>query len=235
MHPFLYHLPPYEVGDVLYHCPLAKEEDIRDWRWEGKPVMDFSEGKLCLRNGLGTEAGQAANYLLWAPIKVAGSFRASWKFQPLEEPGLAMFWFAANGTEGRDLFDPSLAPRNGQYRQYHSGDMNAYHLSYFRRKNPDERGFHTCNMRKSHGFHLVCQGADPIPSIEDVQGEFEIQVVRLGDRIELKINELPVFCWEDDGSIGGPAHREGYFGFRQMAPLVATYSDFKVESIKEKV
>ncbi len=39
----------------------------------------------------------------------------------------------------KTLFDPSLAPRAGEYNQYHHGDINAYHLSYFRRKQPDER------------------------------------------------------------------------------------------------
>jgi hypothetical protein len=144
-----------------------------------------------------------------------------------------MFWFCAAGRNGEDLFDPSLARREGNYRQYHSGDINAYHISYFRRKNPDERGFHTCNMRKSHGFHLVCQGADPIPNVEDVRDEFSIEVVKLGDWIRFAIDDLVLFTWKDDGSIGGPPHEKGRFGFRQMAPLVATYSDFRVEAIKE--
>ncbi|MGC9449975.1 MAG: DUF1961 family protein [Oceanipulchritudo sp.] len=226
-------MPDFKAAETLYHNPLSSESDVADWIREGRPVVAFEGGKLRLSNAMDPSLGQAANYLFWAPPVVEGSFRASWKFRPLEEPGLAMFWFCAAGRKGEDLFDPSLARREGNYRQYHSGDINAYHLSYFRRKNPDERGFHTCNMRKSHGFHLVCQGADPIPDVGDVQKDFEMEVVKLGNWIRFAVDGLVLFTWKDDGSIGGPPHTAGRFGFRQMAPLVAAYSDFLVESIRE--
>lgn len=227
-------LPPFEVVDTLYTNPLSCDSDVADWIREGQPTVIFKDRRMHLSNELDSSLGQAANYLFWAPPVIEGSFRATWRFRPLEEPGLAMFWFCASGQDGKDLFDPSLAPRAGNYRQYHSGDINAYHLSYFRRKNPDERAFHTCNLRKSHGFHLVCQGADPIPSVEDVQDAFAIEVVKLGNRIRFAIDDLVLFTWEDNGSIGGPPLTSGRFGFRQMAPLVAQYSDFKVESIREQ-
>lgn len=35
--------------------------------------------------------------------------------------------------------------------------------SCYRRKQRSERAFRTCNLRKSKGFYLVKQGADPIP------------------------------------------------------------------------
>ena len=168
-------MPRFKATKTLYQNPLSSEADVADWIREGQPIVEFPDGKLQLSNGIDPSHGQAANYLFWAPPVVEGSFRATWKFRPLEEPGLAMFWFCATGRNGEDLFDPALAKREGNYRQYHSGDINAYHLSYFRRKHPTERAFHTANMRKSHGFHLVCQGADPIPSVEDVQDDFSIE------------------------------------------------------------
>jgi len=226
------HIPEFKVTETLYANPLASETDVADWVREGQPVTRFKEGRMYLSNGMDPSEGQAANYLFWAPPVVSGSFRATWEFQPLEEPGLAMFWFCAAGRNGEDLFDPTLAPRAGNYRQYHSGDINAYHLSYFRRKNPDERGFHTANMRKSHGFHLVCQGADPIPSVEDVRGPFAIEGVKLDNWIRFAIDELVLFTWKDTGDIGGPPLSAGRFGFRQMAPLLATYANFKVERIE---
>jgi len=225
-------MPLFRPTAVLYETPLACEADVTDWTREGKPIVEFPDGRLRLSNGLDPKEGQAANYLFWAPPVVKGSFRATWKFRPYEEPGLAMFWFCAAGRNGEDLFDPGLAKREGNYRQYHSGDINAYHLSYFRRKNPSERAFHTANLRKSHGFHLVCQGADPIPNVEDVQDAFEIEVVKLDNWIRFAIDGLILFSWKDDGSTGGPPHTVGRFGFRQMAPLVATYERFKVESIE---
>lgn len=224
-------MPAFEVGDTIYRNNLESEADVADWVREGTPIVSFPDGRMRLQNGMDPSAGQAANYLFWAPPVVEGSFRATWKFRPLQEPGLAMFWLCAAGRNGQDLFDPSLAPRAGQYRQYHSGDINAYHISYFRRKNPDERAFHTCNMRKSHGFHLVCQGADPIPSVEDIKEDYEIEVVKLENRVRLAVNGLVIFTWLDDGSVGGPPLDRGRFGFRQMAPLIATYSDFRVNAI----
>jgi hypothetical protein len=226
-------MPEWKVMETLYQNSLSSESDVAEWIREGQPTVEFPEAKLQLSNAMDPSLGQAANYLFWAPPVVTGSFRATWKFKPLQEPGLAMFWFCAVGRNGEDLFDPGLAKREGNYRQYHSGDINAYHLSYFRRKNPSERAFHTCNLRKSHGFHLVCQGADPIPSVEDVQDAFSIEVVKLGNWIRFGIDGLVLFTWKDDGSIGGAALHKGRFGFRQMAPLVALYSDFHVESIRE--
>lgn len=224
-------MPAFTCTGLLYENPLAQESDVADWVREGQPCLAFPDGRLTLSNGLDPSMGQAANYLFWAPPLVEGSFRATWDFQPMVEPGLAMFWFCAAGRHGEDLFDPGLAPRSGEYRQYHSGDINAYHLSYFRRKNPGERAFHTCNLRKSHGFHLVCQGADPIPSVPDVQKAFAIEVVKLDAWIRFAINGLVLFTWRDDSSVGGPVLQRGRFGFRQMAPLVATYQNFRVESI----
>jgi hypothetical protein len=221
------------IGETIYHNPLASEADVADWTREGQPIVRFRDGKMHLSNGLDPAVGQAANYLFWAPPVIKGSFRATWKFRPLEEPGLAMFWFCAAGRNGEDLFAPSLAKREGNYRQYHSGDINAYHLSYFRRKNPSERAFHTCNLRKSHGFHLVAQGADPIPSVEDVQDDFSLEVIKLGPWIRFAINGLVLFSWKDDATIGGSQLNEGRFGFRQMAPLLAMYAEFHVESIQE--
>jgi hypothetical protein len=225
--------PGFECGETLYHNPLSSVSDVADWTREGQPTTAFTDGAMQLSNELDASLGQAANYLFWAPPVIGDSFRATWKFRPLKEPGLAMFWFCAAGRNGEDLFDPSLAARAGNYRQYHSGDINAYHLSYFRRKNPDERAFHTCNLRKSHGFHLVCQGADPIPDVADVQDPFRIEVVKLGNRIRFAIDDLILFTWQDDGSIGGPPLTTGRLGFRQMAPLVALYSDFHVQSVRE--
>lgn len=167
------------------------------------------------------------------PGGLPGDIVASWSFKPIREPGLAMFWLCAAGRHGEDLFDPALAERTGEYRQYFKGDINAYHVSYFRRKNPeDERRFHTCNMRKSYGFHLVCQGGDPIPSVPDVIDPYRITVAKLGGRVQLKIDDLVVFDWLDDGETYGPVHPGGRIGFRQMAPLIAEYADLKVHAAR---
>lgn len=48
----------------------------------------------------------------------------------------------------------------------------------FAEKSPEERVFHTCNLRKSCGFYLVAQGADPIPGVEDVVDFYRLAVIK---------------------------------------------------------
>ena len=127
---------------LIYDNPLSREADLKDFRLEGQAVCTFPEGKLRLENALNPEKGQAANYVLWCREEFPADFRLEVSFRPLREPGLAMIFFAARGRNGEDLFDPRLAPRTGEYIQYHHGDIDAFHLSFFRRKEADERRFH---------------------------------------------------------------------------------------------
>ncbi len=220
-------------GDIVYENPLARPEDVEGFIAEGSPVTSFPMGALRLENAMDPEAGQAANYLFWCPEILPADLCIEWDFRPIREPGLAMLWFCANGQDGKDLFDPSLAKRAGEYRQYHSSDINGYHTSYFRRKNVQhERTFHTCNMRKSAGFHLVCQGPDPIPSVIDVLDSYHIELVKCQGHIRLSINDLEIFHWTDPGQgETGPVLGAGYIGFRQMAPLIADYANLTVRRV----
>ncbi len=212
----------------IYHNALAAASDVAGFRMEGQGLVTFPEGKLRLENGMDPEAGQAANFVYWCPEDFPEDVAVSWEFRPLREPGLAILFLAARGALGKDLFDPSLSPRTGMYDQYHHGEMDAFHISYFRRKWPEERQFHTCNLRKSYGFHLVAQGADPIPGVEDVAEPYRMLAVKQGSAISFYINELPVFAWQDDGETYGPLLGGGRIGFRQMAPLLAEYANLQV-------
>ncbi|MFP4107393.1 MAG: DUF1961 family protein [Phycisphaerae bacterium] len=225
----------FETGSVLYENPLEKPSDVEGFIAEGSPVTSFPMDALRLENAMDPEQGQAANYLFWCPEKFPADIAIEWDFRPIREPGLAMMWFCANGKEGKDLFDPSLAERTGEYRQYHSGDINGYHASYFRRKNvKHERTFHTANLRKSYGFHLVTQGADPIPSVIDILDSYHLQIIKCGPHIRFSVNDLTLYEWVDEGGATGPVHGEGYIGFRQMAPLIADYSNLIVRSVSLK-
>jgi len=216
------------TDDLLYANPLARESDLTGWIREGVPVCSFPQGRLRLENGLDPALGQQANFLLWCPERLPADLVVRWSFQPLREPGLAMVFIRANGRDGRDLFDPALERRDGQYHQYHSGDIDAYHASYFRRKNPDgERDFHTCNLRKSRGFHLVCQGADPLPDVADARRPYRIELAACGPHLHMRIDDLLIWRWTDDASLG-PVLGAGYLGLRQMAPLIAEYHDLTV-------
>ncbi len=219
-----------QVGsDLLYSNPLAGPADVSAWMAEGPLRLGSHNGALELSGSLDDEEfGDHAHWTFWCPEEFPDGIRIRWEFLPLAEPGLAMLFFSALGHGGRDLFSADLAPRTGYYPQYHSGDIDALHVSYFRHKYESERAFRTCNLRKSAGFELVAQGADPLPPTGDAVDFYRMEVLKDGPRAAFSINGLPLIEWSDrsDKVLGG-----GRVGFRQMAPLKAAYRNFTVEKI----
>ena len=213
---------------LIYENFLVTSDDIAEFILEGKAQIDFTNGCMRMQNALDNNLGQKANYVLWCPETFPENVRIDWEFRPVTDYGLCILFFAANGKNNVDLFDSSLQNRTGEYPQYHSGDMNAFHVSYFRRKEPDERQFHTCNLRKSYGFHLVAQGADPIPDAEDATDFYQMSVEKYQNTILFLVNGLKVFEFHDNGKTYGDCLKRGKIGFRQLAPLIAEYRNFKV-------
>lgn len=214
--------------ELIYENPLAAEADIKDFIMEGEAVITFPLGRMRLENKLSEKEGQKANYVLWCPEEFPSDVLITWDFYPVREPGLCMMFFAARGMEDQDLFDGSLQKRTGEYVQYHHGDINAFHISYFRRKEPDERSFHTCNLRKSYGFHLTAQGGDPIPDVADTKPPYHIAVIKKGNVVRFLIDALEIFQFEDDGKTYGPLLAGGKIGFRQLAPFIGEYANLRV-------
>jgi len=221
-------------GTLLYENPLSRPEDLRDFVLEGKAVTTFPEGRLLLENAESETIGQKANYVLWCRRAFPADLVLEIAFRPVREPGLGMIFFAGQGRDGRDLFDPSLAPRTGEYPQYHHGDINAFHLSFFRRKEKDERAFHTCNLRKSYGFYLVAQGADPIPDATDADGPYLLSLLKKGPEVRFAVNGLEVLRFTDDGSSWGPLLGGGCIGLRQLAPMAGEYADLRVWAAEDE-
>ncbi|WP_150267038.1 DUF1961 family protein [Paenibacillus tepidiphilus] len=215
----------------IYRNPLQAPGDVSGFVLEGDGAATFPQGRLRLESTRSPEEGQKANIVFWCPEAFPADHAVSWSFRPLREPGLAILFFAAAGSGGRDLFDPSLPRRTGEYDQYHHGEMDALHISYFRRMWAEERSFHTCNLRKSYGFHLVAQGADPLPGVMDMTEPYRMLLVKQGTDVAFAVNGLPVLRWEDDGVTYGPLLAGGRIGFRQMAPLIAEYSDLTVYAL----
>ena len=215
-------------GSLLYENALSSPADLQEFILEGKANLSFPEGCLRLENAEDPAAGQKANYVLWCPEVFPADFLLEISFRPLREPGLAMLFFAASGHNGFDLFDSRLSPRTGEYVQYHHGDLDAFHLSFFRRKEPDERRFHTCNLRKSYGFHLVAQGADPIPDVRDADTPYTLTLLKDGPFVRFAVNDLEVLTYQDDGVTYGPLLSAGHIGLRQLAPMIGEYANLKV-------
>jgi hypothetical protein len=226
-------MKPYRFAELIYENPLAVHADIAGFRLEGEAAISFPQGRMRAENRRDPAEGQKANFVYWCPVDLPADIAVSWDFWPIREPGLCILFFAAAGVEGQDLFDPSLALRTGEYKMYHHGDINAFHISYFRRRHPDERAFHTCNLRKSYGFHMVAQGADPLPSVVDSQPPYRIQLVKCGPEVAFVINDLPILQWVDDGQTYGPLLGGGKIGFRQMAPLIAEYANLQVHALEK--
>jgi len=218
----------FKKGECIYANPLATPDDLKDFISEGEVKTTFENGWLILENGLEAEAtDDKGHWVLWCPTEMPDEIIIEWEFSPLREPGLCMIFFAATGKNGEDLFDPTLPKRTGLYPQYHSGEINALHLSYFRRKWEEERQFCTCNLRKSHGFHLVAMGADPIPTVRDAK-TYQMQIVKHQDMVQFSINDLTVLEWQDPGTAYGPILGKGKIGFRQMAPMKGSYRNLTV-------
>jgi hypothetical protein len=146
-----------------------------------------------------------------------------------------MLFFAACGKKGEDIFDPSLASREGRYGQYNKGDINAFHVSYFRRGLKVTDGLFTCNLRKSYGNHMVAQGGDPIPPVGAVQAvlPYRITVIKCGSEVAFFIKNVPIFKWIDDGKTYGPLLGGGKIGFRQMSPMVGEYANLKIHAVEK--
>ncbi|MDO5399284.1 MAG: DUF1961 family protein [bacterium] len=223
----------FEKGELIYENPLSSEKDTENWIMEGLAKVTFPEGRLRMESILDASEGQAANFVYWCPHKQPDNIIIEWDFTPLSDEGLAIMFFGANGQNGKDLFDESLSERTGQYRQYHSSDINAFHASYYRRSETSEREFNVANLRKSAGFHIVSQGADPIPTAEYRSEEsYHMRIVKATDTVIFSVNDLEVFRFDDDGKTYGDYIKDGYIGFRQKAPLTAEYSNLKIYTIK---
>lgn len=221
--------------NLLYENPLAKPADIETFRAEGHPAITFPRGRMRLENAREPDDSthEPGAFLFWCPVEFPDNISVTWDFRPLTDAGLAMFWISATGREGEDLFDAALARRNGTYGQYHHGDINALHVSYFRR-NPKEMGFRTCNLRKSHGFHLVCQAGDPIPDVKYAQPSYRVEVVKYGPHVRFSMDGIPLFHWVDDGQNYGAVLGGGKIGFRQMPGLIGEYSNLQVHSVEKE-
>lgn len=213
-----------------YYNPLGSQRDVEGFVMEGPGTTSFPAGRLRLESTLGAEHGQAANMVLWCPVRFPPLFRLRWSFRVIREPGLAMMFFCADGATGEDLFSSSLRERDGRYDCYRYGDIETLHLSYFRRALADERRLHTVSLRHSPGFALLAQAADPIPSWR--YGEdalYGLEIVVAAEGVSFSVDGLSVLSLCSPGPSAGA--RSGYIGLRQVAPLIAEYGPLSAEAV----
>lgn len=196
----------------VYRTSFTDETDLKDWRLEGGKQMSIVSGKLVLES----EPGRKDNHLVcWLNRELPANFLLEFTLRPRNrKEGLAIVFFSTRGHRGESIFDPQLKPRTGVFEQYHSSDLDGYHISYW----AGERG--TANLRKNAGFSLVATGPDYV-----VDGPAEaFQTVRIYKRdgtIRLMVDDVISVAFDDDGKTYGPVwtHR-GWIGLRQMGRTV---------------
>ncbi len=215
--------------ELVYSNALSTPADIAAWRLEGEAQVSFPAGAMRIENTRSPDEGQSANIVFWSDVFMSGAVDIEWEFRPLREPGLCVLLMFAQGLEGRDLFSPDLAPRNGIYKQYINGEISNIGLSYFRRRMPSERAFHLCNLRSNPGFDLIAQAADPLPPVADWPADrfYSMRLRKTDTSVHFFIEDFPVLDCTQDFS----AHASGYLGFRQMAPLIAEYRNLMIHRL----
>ena len=229
----------HQRKELVYANSLCGIDDVNEFRMEGSGAVSFPLGRMRLESTGREQDMQESHLVYWCPEDFPDHIEICWDFIPVYEPGLAIMFFSAKGRNGEELFDPGLATRTGPYKQYHHGDIDALHISYFRR-NPMMRRFETgpnhfqvCNLRKSYGAHLVTSGMDGIPSVANRSYEpYRMRILKAGPDVVFSINEIISFDWHDDGETYGPVLGAGKLGFRQMAPLIAEYANLEVYRIE---
>ena len=147
--------------------------------------------------------------------------------------GLTLVFFAAAGLEGKDIFDLSLPPRDGDYRKYNRGALANYTVSYWSRnkaKGAIKKGEQYSNrVRKNPGANMLATNDSLTDKCNDC--DFKIRILKVAGRITAAINGTVVNHVTDPAPHGG-----GYIGLRSMQGVDrVSYDDFKVWSVKGKM
>ena len=142
-------------------------------------------------------------------------------------------FFAAEGLEGQDIFDPGLPPREGIYRNYNRGQLSNYTVSYWsRNKKPSlvQRGEqYTNRMRRNPGANKLSTEYSRTDKCSDC--DYRVRILKMGGEIAVEIDGAVVNLATDPDPLGG-----GQIGLRNMMGVDrVSYDDFKVWSVARAV
>jgi len=198
-----------DYGYPVYESSFEDQTALSDWRLEGGKRMSIAEGNLVLES---QPTSEDRNHLVcWLAREIPANFLLEFTVRPKDrKKGLNIVFFNARGVNGESIFAPNLQERNGIFKQYHSGDLDNYHVSYW----AGDRGF--SNLRKNYGFYLVSSGKDYI--IEGEPSDFQtVQIYKRAEKIRVMVDGLVALAFDDDGKTFGPVHKHsGWIGLRQM-------------------
>ena len=198
----------------VYETSFDDPSVLKDWHLEGGLRMSVVAGNLLLENGANEQRppDRAGHMVCWLTHEVPADFLLEFTVCPENRRrGLAIVFFNARGLGGENVFKRPIKPRNGTFRQYHSGDINNYHVSYW------SGGRGTANIRKNKGFYLPAIGKDLVYTAP-ADAFQTIRIYKRGGRIRLTIDDVLALAYDDDGKTYGPVHTDsGWIGLRQMA------------------
>lgn len=212
-------------ANPAYRTTFDDAAALSDWRLEGGRKMGVENGRLVLES----VPGELDNHLVcWLTREMPGDFLLEFTLRPRDrKDGLNIVFFNYRGAKGESIFDPSLGPRRGVFKEYHSSDLNGYHVSYW----AGARG--TANLRKNAGFKLVATGPDFVVDAP-AAAEQLVQVYKRGGMIRVMIDGIVSVAWDDDGRSNGPVwNHRGWIGLRQMGRTTrCEYDAFAVYPLK---
>ncbi|HWL51797.1 MAG TPA: DUF1961 family protein [Chthoniobacteraceae bacterium] len=211
-------------GALFYSNDFARPGDLDDWVAEGPMQTTFEHGWMQMQSTLPEDLPRG-HVVLWLKKELPENFLAEWEMKPVNDRGLCIAFFSARGRNGESIFSETLRKRNGEFPLYHSGDIDCYHISYYA-NTPETPGRLTSNLRKNHGFYLISNGP---PGISAHSREWNrVQLLKVGDHIQLAVNGRRIIDHTDDGKRHGPVLGGGAFGLRQMVWTVGGYRNFRV-------
>lgn len=215
-------------GELIYQNNLARSEDAADWVMEGPGVTEFRDGWMEMYS-----PEKEFHHVLWCPEDFPDRIIVEWEAQNLDtDAGLCILFFAARGTDGRDLFDPALPERDGTFQGYTRGALDCYHISYHANtpKRPDRGKAH---LRKNNGFIVAQEGAEGIPGKSTAI--HQLKLVKDGDHIRFFVDGRKVLDWTDtESNEPRPHHEVGKIGFRQMQWTHFRYRNLRVWEIEDE-
>ena len=205
----------------------AAKELAADWAMEGKGIAACQGGALRLRSTIFTvPRDKDGHFNFWLKRDLPADLAIEWgfRFPPEGEEGLAIIFWGAKGRHGEDIFDPALPPRRGEVMEdYHSGAIDAYHLSFI------ARGRKSANLRKNYGFHLAASAPDLVTPA-GANRWHKLRLSQYKRRIHFTVNGSTCIDWQDDGQTFGPViNTGGKMSFRQQNNLF--YGEYRNLSI----
>jgi len=222
-------------GKLIYTSKMSTQADIADWILEGPAEITFKENSMIMQSKVpNPPAGTNGHFNIWCPADFPKCFIAEWEYRPVSEYGISLVFFATRGLNGENIFDPTLAKRDGVFQPYVNGDIHNYWIVFYSNHlRMRVTNYATTYLNKSSPSSILSIGKTGI-----VPGSTVFHHVRLikdDGHIQFQVNDKVVLDFIDTGSDRwGPVLDGGKFSFRQMAFTIGAYKNFNVWDLKNR-